>query len=60
MTVSYKFVILCCLSCRGPSFISYLDELPSLTRRTDLPLRMPIVDKYKVISNMLAGMAMRA
>ena len=33
---------------RGRSFISYLDDLPLLKRRTDLPLRIPIVDKYKV------------
>ncbi|XP_062508744.1 eukaryotic peptide chain release factor GTP-binding subunit ERF3A-like [Corticium candelabrum] len=40
---------------RGPSFISYLDELPSLTRRTDLPLRMPIVDKYKDMGTVVLG-----
>ncbi|KAJ3608150.1 hypothetical protein NHX12_025200 [Muraenolepis orangiensis] len=31
----------------GLPFISHLDSLPSFTRSTDGPVRLPIVDKYK-------------
>ena len=33
---------------KGPPFITYLDDLPSLTREDKGPFRMPIADKYKV------------
>ena len=36
------------LSCSGPPFITYLNELPPLTREDAGPFRMPISDKYKV------------
>ena len=35
-------------SSRGPTFIEYLDGLPSFNRSIDGPLRMPIVERYKV------------
>ena len=37
-------------SSRGPTFIEYLDGLPSFNRSIDGPLRMPIVERYKVRS----------
>ena len=33
---------------RGPSLIDYLDQLPSFNRSSDQPVRMPVVDRYKV------------
>jgi translation elongation factor EF-1alpha len=33
---------------RGPIFVEYLDSLPSLNRSIDGPLRILIVDRYKV------------
>ena len=33
---------------RGPTFIDYLDSLPSFNRSIDGPLRMPIIERYKV------------
>lgn len=35
---------------RGLPFISHLDSLPNFTRSSDGPIRLPIVDKYKVSS----------
>lgn len=35
---------------RGPTFIEYLDGLPSFNRSIEGPLRMPIVERYKVCS----------
>ena len=32
----------------GPSLIDYLDNLPSMAREVTGPLRLPIVDRYKV------------
>jgi peptide chain release factor subunit 3 len=32
---------------RGPSLLEYLDSLPSFSRKTDGPLRIPISDRYK-------------
>ncbi|CAI8017071.1 Eukaryotic peptide chain release factor GTP-binding subunit ERF3A [Geodia barretti] len=40
---------------RGPAFISYLDELPPLTREDTGPFRMPISDKYKDMGTMVMG-----
>ena len=34
---------------RGSPFIKYLDEFPPIPRDDGGPLRMPIVDKYKVL-----------
>lgn len=31
--------------------ITYLDTMPSFNRSMDLPVRMPIVDRYKVIAS---------
>lgn len=40
---------------RGLPFIAHLDSLPNFTRPSDGPVRLPIVDKYKV-SCRLTGM----
>ncbi|KAJ8317871.1 hypothetical protein KUTeg_002962 [Tegillarca granosa] len=40
---------------RGPSLIDYLDNMPSLNRASDLPVRMPIVDRYKDMGTILLG-----
>lgn len=40
---------------RGPAFIPFIDELPSLNRKTDGPFIMPIVDKYKDMGTVLMG-----
>lgn len=37
------------LTYRGPAFIPYLDNLPTITREDEGPFRMPIADKFKVI-----------
>ncbi|KAK1881892.1 Eukaryotic peptide chain release factor GTP-binding subunit ERF3A [Dissostichus eleginoides] len=37
-----------CLWYTGMPFISHLDSLPNFTRSNDGPVRLPIVDKYKV------------
>ena len=34
---------------RGSPFIKYLDDFPPIPRDDGGPLRMPIVDKYKVL-----------
>ncbi|XP_062612295.1 eukaryotic peptide chain release factor GTP-binding subunit ERF3A-like [Saccostrea cucullata] len=40
---------------RGPSLITYLDTMPSFNRSSNLPVRMPIVDRYKDMGIMLLG-----
>ncbi|XP_055595651.1 eukaryotic peptide chain release factor GTP-binding subunit ERF3A isoform X1 [Uranotaenia lowii] len=40
---------------RGSAFIPFIDELPSLNRKTDGPFIMPIVDKYKDMGTVLMG-----
>ena len=37
----------------GPSLIQYLDKLPAVSRNADAPVRLPIVDRYKVCSQLL-------
>lgn len=39
----------------GPAFIPFIDELPSLNRKTDGPFIMPIVDKYKDMGTVVMG-----
>ncbi len=34
--------------CSGPSLIEYLDGLPAVNRMTEGPVRIPILDRYKV------------
>ncbi len=34
--------------CSGPPFITYLNDLPLISREDTGPFRMPIADKYKV------------
>lgn len=38
----------CCYILSGLPFIPYLDNLPNFNRSVDGPIRLPIVDKYKV------------
>ncbi|KAL3274217.1 hypothetical protein HHI36_015629 [Cryptolaemus montrouzieri] len=40
---------------RGPAFIPFIDNLPSLNRKNDGPFIMPIVDKYKDMGTVLMG-----
>ncbi|XP_068150386.1 eukaryotic peptide chain release factor GTP-binding subunit ERF3A isoform X1 [Drosophila tropicalis] len=40
---------------RGPGFIPFIDELPSLNRKSDGPFIMPIVDKYKDMGTVVMG-----
>lgn len=39
----------------GPGFIPFIDDLPSLNRKTDGPFIMPIVDKYKDMGTVVMG-----
>jgi len=39
----------------GPSFIPYIDGLPSLKRQMDGPFMMPIVDKYSEMGTVVIG-----
>ena len=38
----------CCPFYNGPSFLSYLDTLNPLSREDGGPVRMPILDRFKV------------
>lgn len=40
---------------RGPAFIPFIDDLPSLHRKSDGPFIMPIVDKYKDMGTVVMG-----
>lgn len=40
---------------KGPTFIDYLDNLPSFNRSIDGPLRMPIVERYKEMGVIIMG-----
>lgn len=40
---------------RGPSFLQYIDMLPSLNRPVEGPFRMPVVDKYKDMGTVVLG-----
>lgn len=39
----------------GMPFISFIDQLPTVTRKTDGPFIMPIVDKYKDMGTVVMG-----
>lgn len=39
----------------GPAFIPFIDDLPSLNRKTDGPFILPIVDKYKDMGTVVMG-----
>ncbi|XP_055298243.1 eukaryotic peptide chain release factor GTP-binding subunit ERF3A isoform X1 [Sitodiplosis mosellana] len=39
----------------GPSFIDFIDHLPSMNRKADGPFIMPIVDKYKDMGTVVMG-----
>lgn len=40
---------------KGPTFIDYLDAIPSFNRSIDGPLRMPIVERYKEMGVIIMG-----
>ncbi|CAF4053122.1 unnamed protein product [Rotaria sp. Silwood2] len=40
---------------KGPTFIEYLDSLPSFNRNIDGPLRMPIIERYKEMGVIIMG-----
>lgn len=40
---------------RGPPFIDFIDDLPSLNRKQEGPFIMPIVDKYKDMGTVVMG-----
>ncbi|CAF4107825.1 unnamed protein product [Rotaria socialis] len=40
---------------KGPTFIEYLDSLPSFYRNIDGPLRMPIVERYREMGVIVMG-----
>lgn len=40
---------------RGPAFIPFIDDLPSLNRKSDGPFIMPVVDKYKDMGTVVMG-----
>ncbi|KAJ6647828.1 Eukaryotic peptide chain release factor GTP-binding subunit ERF3A, partial [Pseudolycoriella hygida] len=40
---------------RGPAFIPFIDQLPSLNRKLEGPFIMPIVDKYKDMGTVVMG-----
>lgn len=40
---------------KGPPFISFIDSLPSLNRKSNGPFIMPIVDKYKDMGTVVMG-----
>ena len=40
---------------RGPCFIETLESLPSLSRSSTGPVRMPIIDKYKDMGTVVMG-----
>jgi peptide chain release factor subunit 3 len=39
----------------GPTFLNYLDEMPSIERRLDAPLLMPVSGKYREMGTMVTG-----
>lgn len=41
--------------CRGEAFIPFIDNLPSLNRKSDGPFIMPVVDKYKDMGTVVMG-----
>ncbi|GFN81937.1 eukaryotic peptide chain release factor GTP-binding subunit [Plakobranchus ocellatus] len=40
---------------RGPSLLTYLDEMPPISRARDAPVRMPIVDRYRDMGTIVLG-----
>ncbi|CAF1046768.1 unnamed protein product [Adineta steineri] len=40
---------------KGPTFIDYLESLPSFNRSIDGPFRMPIIEKYKEMGVIIMG-----
>ncbi|KAH9495584.1 Eukaryotic peptide chain release factor GTP-binding subunit ERF3A [Bulinus truncatus] len=40
---------------RGPSLLEYLDSMPPMSRASDAPVRLPIVDRYKDMGTIVLG-----
>jgi len=40
---------------KGPTFIEYLDNLPSFNRSIDGPFRMPVIERYKEMGVIVMG-----
>ncbi|PAA61450.1 hypothetical protein BOX15_Mlig005762g3 [Macrostomum lignano] len=40
---------------RGPTLLDYLDQMPTLSRLSDAPLRLPIADKYRDMGTIVMG-----
>lgn len=40
---------------RGPAFIPFIDDIPSMDRNVEGPFIMPIVDKYKDMGTVVMG-----
>ena len=49
MSFFFFFGLIDCVYCSGTAFIKYLEDYPPIVRDDEGPLRMPIVDKYKVL-----------
>lgn len=41
--------------CRGPTFLDYVESLPSFVRQLEGPVRIPVVDKYKDMGTIALG-----
>lgn len=54
-TNSYLIKIELCFYFSGPSFIQFIDQLPTLSRRTEAPFVMPIIDKYRDMGTYVMG-----
>ena len=48
----------CCPFYNGPSFLNYLDTLSPLSREDSGPVRMPVLDRFKVCANTCTVWAM--
>lgn len=44
-----------CTWYKGDAFIPFIDQLPSLNRKSNGPFIMPIVDKYKDMGTVVMG-----
>lgn len=40
---------------RGPTLLDYLDQLPTMSRLSEAPLRLPIADKYRDMGTIVLG-----
>lgn len=44
-----------CTWYKGPSFLDYIEDLPSFSRQSEGPVRIPVVDKYKDMGTIALG-----